>query len=186
MVVSDRPAGGMAGGDCRRLLAGGGPAFWRGSRTALKAAIGKRRPHARTGGIAPCGTLGVMWRTLLAVFGGWVAIQILVMASDEILIRIVRGQPDAGLMVSGRMAAARLLLGAVCTMIGGWLTARLAPERPWRHAAYLIVLGETMGLVYAASSVGELPLWYIAALLVVYPPAVLAGAWWRLRGATAA
>ncbi|MEJ5367896.1 MAG: hypothetical protein WHT08_06235 [Bryobacteraceae bacterium] len=127
-----------------------------------------------------------MWRSLAAVFGGWAVIQLLVIATDEILIRIAPVPPESGLMMTDRMAAARLLVGAVCTMIGGWLTAHLAPERPWRHAAYLIVLGETMGLVYAASSVGELPLWYIAALLLVYPPAVLAGAWWRLRGATAA
>lgn len=123
-----------------------------------------------------------MWRSLLAVFGGWIVIQILVMVTDELVIRLFAGQRAAGLPVPDWMAGARLVWGALYTMFGGWLTVLLAPERPWRHALYLIVLGETMGLVYAASSLGELPLWYIGALVGLFPPAVLAGAWLRLRG----
>lgn len=123
-----------------------------------------------------------MWRSLLAVFGGWIVIQILVVVTDEAVVRIFFGQRAAGLPVPDWMAGARLAWSALYTMLGGWLTVVIAPERPWRHALYLIVLGETMGLVYAVSSLGELPMWYIAALLVLFPPAVLAGAWLRLRG----
>lgn len=129
-----------------------------------------------------CATLGLMWRTLLAVFSGWILIQILVTVTDEVVIRLFAGQRAAGQPVPEWMAGARLAWGALYTMLGGWLTVLLAPERPWRHALYLIVLGETMGLVYGASSLGELPFWYVAALLALFPPAVLAGAWLRLRG----
>lgn len=127
-----------------------------------------------------------MWRSLLSVFGGWFVIQILVIAGDELLLRFFSAQDASGQPLPDRIAAVRLVMGAAFTMLGGWLTVRIAPERPWRHAVYLIVLGETMGLVYAVSSLGELPLWYIAAMLAVFPPAVLAGAWWHLRGGAAA
>lgn len=123
-----------------------------------------------------------MRRSLLAVFGGWIVIQILVALTDEILIRVFLGQGARPLPAPDWLVGARLAFGAAYTVFGGWLTVLIAPERPWRHALYLIVLGETMGLFYAVSSLGELPFWYIAALLVLYPPAVLAGAWWRLRG----
>jgi len=123
-----------------------------------------------------------MWRSLLAVFGGWIVIQILIVGTDEVLMRAFPRQYGTGQMAPDWMMALRLALGVLYTVFGGWLTALLAPERPWRHAVYLILAGESMGLFTAVTSLGLLQGWYIAGLLVLFPPAVLAGAWLRLRG----
>jgi hypothetical protein len=120
-----------------------------------------------------------MGRSLLAVFGGWILIQMLVLGADEILMRVFPGRYGTGLPMPDWMTGLRLACGTLFTVAGGWLTARLAPERPWRHALYLIVLGESMGLVLGVASLGQLPLWYLGGLLVLFPLAVLAGAWLR-------
>lgn len=123
-----------------------------------------------------------MWRTLLAVLGGWLVIQFFVLVTDELLMRVFPGQYGNGLPSPAWLMGLRLASSVVFTVLGGWLTALLAPERPWRHALYLIVLGETMGVLLAGMSLGLVPLWYIGGLLLLYPLAVLAGAWLKLRG----
>jgi hypothetical protein len=124
-----------------------------------------------------------MWRSLMAVFGGWLVIQFLVLVTDEILARVFPGKLSAGIAVEPWLLGLRLACGVLYTVLGGWLAALLAPERPWRHAVYLILLGETLGILLAGASLGLLPFWYIGGLLLLYPLAVLAGAWLRLRGA---
>ncbi|MFZ5927857.1 MAG: hypothetical protein ACOYX1_10470 [Acidobacteriota bacterium] len=124
-----------------------------------------------------------MWRSLVAVFGGWLAIQFLVVITDGIFARIFPGQYGAGLPAPAWLTGLRLACGVLYTVFGGWLAVLLAPERPWRHALYLIVLGETMGILTAGMSIGLLPFWYLGGLLLLFPVAVLAGAWLRLRGA---
>jgi hypothetical protein len=122
-----------------------------------------------------------MVRSLLAVFGGWLAIQFLILGTDAVLMRLFPGQYGSGLPAPDWIMGLRLAYAVIFTMLGGWVAARLAPERPWRHAVYLILLGETMGFVMAGVSLGAVPLWYFGALLLLFPPAVLAGAWIRLR-----
>lgn len=117
-----------------------------------------------------------MGRTLLAVFGGWFLIQALVLAADALLTRLFPGQYGNGLPSPAWLLDLRLAASFLAAMAGGWLAARLAPERPWRHALYLIVLGETMGILMAGSSLGQLPFWYLGGMLLLYPVAVLGGA----------
>jgi len=140
---------------------------------------GRTGRHDATAG--RCDTLSLMGRSLLAVFGGWLVIQLLILATDSILLRLFSVQDGSGLPVPDWMLGLRLAYAVMFTMLGGWVAARLAPERPWRHAVYLILLGETMGVVLAGTSLGTVPLWYFGALLLLFPPAVLAGAWLRLR-----
>lgn len=141
--------------------------------------FGRTGRHAATPG--RCDTLSLMGRSLLAVFGGWLVIQLLILATDSILMRLFSVQDGSGLPAPDWMLGLRLAYALIFTMLGGWVAARLAPERPWRHAVYLILLGETMGVVMAGGSLGTLPLWYFGTLLLLFPPAVLAGAWLRLR-----
>lgn len=131
---------------------------------------------------AGCGTLCLMWRSLLAVFGGWIVIQVLVVAADEALFRVSGVRTVAGMTPPDWLVAVRLVCGGLFSAVGGWLTARLAPERPWRHAAYLILIGVTLGLFTGAASLGQVQWWYLAGMLLLFPVAVLAGAWFFLRG----
>lgn len=129
-----------------------------------------------------CDTLGLMWRSLVAVLGGWLVIQFLVVITDAVLARVFPGHYSSGLPLPSWLLGLRLACGVLYTVFGGWLAVLLAPERPWRHAVYLIVFGETMGILMAGMSIGQVPLWYLGGLLLLFPVAVLAGAWLRLRG----
>ncbi|MCS7042560.1 MAG: hypothetical protein NZR01_07190 [Bryobacteraceae bacterium] len=116
-----------------------------------------------------------MWRSLGVVLAAWLLIQALVVISEMILSRISpadfsSGQPAAWL------GALLVGLNFVWSAAGGWTVARIAPERPWKHALYLIVWGETLGLFYALSSLGQEGAGRLLLLLLLYPAAVLAGA----------
>ncbi len=68
---------------------------------------------------------------------------------------------------------------------GGYLTARLARDRPMRHALALGVVGliiSTVGAIVAATHEPALgPLWYPLALVVVAVPCAWAGGRLRAR-----
>ena len=120
-----------------------------------------------------------MWRTLVAVLAGWVLVGILVVLTDSILMKVFPKDYVAGQMPPDHLTAISLITATLYSAAGGWLTARLARSRPWLHAGYLIVWGETMGLVSLALTWGQIQLWYQIGLLVLWPAAVAAGCWAR-------
>ena len=60
---------------------------------------------------------------------------------------------------------------------GAWLTARLAPEKPLKHAMILGYVGVVLGLVglVATWNLGLGPRWYPIALVVLAIPQCWAG-----------
>jgi peptidoglycan/LPS O-acetylase OafA/YrhL len=66
----------------------------------------------------------------------------------------------------------------VISVAGGWLTARLAPQRPMKHAIILGVVGVVLGLIGAAVTWNRNmgPHWYGLALVVLAIPQCWAGA----------
>ena len=74
-------------------------------------------------------------------------------------------------------------------VIGGYLTARIAPNKPMMHAFVLGALGLVASVAGAIASWNKLPelgpKWYPIALIVLALPPALIGASWRvlqLRG----
>ncbi len=74
-------------------------------------------------------------------------------------------------------------------VIGGYLTARIAPNKPMMHAFVLGALGLVASIAGAIASWNKLPelgpKWYPIALIVLALPPALIGAKWRvmqLRG----
>jgi hypothetical protein len=65
----------------------------------------------------------------------------------------------------------------VISVIGAWLTARLAPSNPMRHAMILGYVGTVLGLigVVATWNLGLGPHWYPIALAVLAIPQCWAG-----------
>ncbi len=77
--------------------------------------------------------------------------------------------------------ARALLAVAYRVVIGvgaGWLTARLAPQRPMRHAIILGAIGVVLGLVGLAATwnLGLGPRWYPISLVLLAIPQSWAGA----------
>ena len=65
----------------------------------------------------------------------------------------------------------------IITVGGAWLTARLAPEKPLKHAMILGYVGVVLGLVglVATWNLGLGPRWYPIALVVLAIPQCWAG-----------
>ena len=118
-----------------------------------------------------------MGRSLLAIVTGFVVIGGLAFGTDAAIRGAVPGVFDAG----GRVTSTAWLLAMlayvfVFAVIGCWLTARLAPERPMRHALILGALGLLFNIAGTAAMWNTAPAWYhLTALLLVMPAAWLGG-----------
>ncbi len=94
--------------------------------------------------------------------------------------------PPVDVRMSDGLFVVAAIYRAAYTVVGGWITARLAPGRPMHHAwalAGLGTLGGVGGLV-AWPQGGEAmgPLWYPVSILASAVPCILLGAWLAIRG----
>lgn len=80
--------------------------------------------------------------------------------------------------------AANLVMSAMGAMLGGWVTARMAPAAEMAHVlalAVLIVLMSLPGLLGYGESQADQPVWYIYSLPVLGVGAAILGGWLRSR-----
>jgi hypothetical protein len=121
-----------------------------------------------------------MMRSVLAVVAGFVFIAAFAIGTDALVRSVVPGAFDA----TGRTDSVPLLLFTICyvgvwAVAGCWLTARLAPNRPMRHAMILGVLGLAFNVMGSIAAWDTAPAWFhLVSLALVLPFAWLGG---RLR-----
>jgi len=127
-------------------------------------------------GESGCYTQPVL-RSILSVLAGWAAVVVLVVLTDLALGKMFPSEYVAGKMPPDRLSALSLATSTLYSVLGGWITAKLALSSPWRHALYLIVWGELMGVLSAVMTWGLMPWWYHAGLLAAWPLAIAAGCW---------
>ncbi len=79
--------------------------------------------------------------------------------------------------IGNRLALLATSYRIVISIAGAWLTARLAPEEPMKHALWLGYVGVVLGLVGLAATwnLGLGPRWYPIALVVLAIPQCWAG-----------
>lgn len=127
---------------------------------------------------------GRVWgRRVLAVLAGFFAVVVLSVVTDMVLEAIgVFPPPDKGLFDTGLLLVA-VGYRSLFTAAGGFITARLAPDRPMRHAVVLGVIGIIMGSLGAISTAGQNlgPAWYAWALVVLALPCTWLGGWLNRR-----
>jgi len=104
----------------------------------------------------PPGAPGHPWRSAWAVFAGILANFVLAGATDAVLHASGVYPPWLHPMADGLWALA-LGYRAVINVLGGYLTARLAPRRPMRHVAVLMGIGSLLGLMGVVATVGKGP-----------------------------
>jgi len=112
------------------------------------------------------------WRSTGAVVAGFVAIVALSLGTDEVL-HVLKVYPPWGQPMTGGLFALATAYRIVYTVAGGYLTARLAPHAPVRHAFILGLVGLVPGVagVGVAIAKPELgPLWYPVALVLTGLP----------------
>lgn len=118
-----------------------------------------------------------MLRSIFSVLAGWASVGILVVLTDLALGKLFPGEYVAGRMPPDRLAVLSLGTATLYSVLGGWITVKLAARQPWRHAVYLILWGELMGALSVVMTWGQIQSWYQIGLLVAWPAAIAAGCW---------
>ena len=123
-------------------------------------------------------------RSVLAVLAGFVVTAVLSLGTD-VVMHAAGIFPEWGQPMSDALFVWATTYRVAFTILGGYVTARLASRQPMRHVLALGLIGSlmaTIGLV--ATWNAELgPRWYPILLLVTAMPCVWAGG--RLRAAVA-
>lgn len=124
--------------------------------------------------------LNLEFRRIVAVFAGLIAIVILSTAVD-IVLHVAGFYPPWGKPMDNVHALVATAYRVVLSIFGCYLTARLAPDHPMRHALALGILGVMISLAgtIATWNADLGPRWYAAGLVVVSLPCAWAGG--RLR-----
>jgi hypothetical protein len=117
-----------------------------------------------------------MKRSIWAVVAG-VLFVIVVTTLVDVVLHVVRVYPPLGQPLDDPLALLATAHRVVIGIAGGWLTARLAPSRPMRHALWLGYVGVVLGLagLLATWNKGLGPRWYPVALVVLAIPQCWAG-----------
>jgi hypothetical protein len=119
----------------------------------------------------------LMKRSILAVGAGFVFIAIGSTLVD-IVLHATGVYPPWGVPIDDGGALLATAYRLLISIIGAWLTARLAPSAPMKHALVLGVIGSIAGTVALSAtwSAGLSPRWYPVALAVLAMPQCYVGA----------
>jgi hypothetical protein len=126
-------------------------------------------------------------RSIGAVFAGLIAVFILSLGTDQVL-HVLKIYPPWGQSMSDVLFLVATVYRLLYCIAGSYLAARLAPDRPMRHALALGVLGLMLSILGAAATWSHLPPlgphWYPVALVVTaLPCAWVGGKLWDVQAA---
>jgi hypothetical protein len=117
-------------------------------------------------------------KSIGAVLAGFLIVVIFSTLTDTILEKAgIFPPPTEGLFVTWMLALA-LAYRTVYTIVGGYVTAALAPANPSKHVTILGIIGTVMGCIgiYVGVVLFTLsPMWYPIALAVLAFPSVWLG-----------
>ena len=110
-------------------------------------------------------------RSIWAVVAGVIFI-IVVTTLVDMVLHLANVFPPTGEPLNDSLALLATSYRVAISIAGAWLTARLAPDRPLRHALLLGYVGVVLGLVgvVATWNQGLGPRWYAIALVVLAVP----------------
>lgn len=131
-----------------------------------------------------------MMRSIICVVAGFVVVMAVVIggtaAATELIVE--GGLEGAASRPASTLPptyfAANLIVSAMGALLGGWVTARMAPDREMLHVfalAGLIILMSLPALLgYGPSTPGQ-PAWYVYTLPVLGVGGAILGGWLRSR-----
>lgn len=122
------------------------------------------------------------FKSIQAVVAGFVAVVFLSTATDALLESLGIFPPISaqGLFVPWMLAFA-LLYRMLYTILGGYITAWLAPVNPMRHVWVLAIIGQIGGISGVIAGWNLSAHWYPIAIAVTAIPCVWLGGWLRTR-----
>jgi hypothetical protein len=116
------------------------------------------------------------FRTAGALIAGFVAVAALSIAADAVL-HAMNYYPNDGTVGSDAGLSVALAYRTAFTVLGGYITARLAPSRPQRLATILGVIGTLFAILGAVTMWNVGHQWYPVALVVLAIPSTALGGW---------
>jgi hypothetical protein len=110
-------------------------------------------------------------RSITAVFTGFLAVVVLSLGTDEVLHLLKVYPPWGEPMYQPGLNLLALAYRGVFTLIGGYLTARLAPYSPMRHVFVGSTIGLGLGIAGTIAAAGRDlgPMWYPLAVAISGP-----------------
>ena len=110
-------------------------------------------------------------RSVWAIVAGIVFV-IVVTTVVDVLLHLAHVFPPMDQPLSDSLALLATAYRIVISVAGAWLTARLAPDKPMKHAMVLGYLGIVLGLAGLAATWNKSlgPHWYPIALVVLAIP----------------
>ena len=122
-------------------------------------------------------------RSVGALFAGFVVVVILSISTD-IALRGAGIFPPLGQVMSDALLGLATIYRSVFAVVGSYVTARLAPDRPMQHALVGGVIGLGLSIVGAALAWNKVatmgPHWYPLALVATALPCAWIGGKLRL------
>jgi hypothetical protein len=117
-----------------------------------------------------------MKKSIWAVVAGVIFI-VVVTTLVDVVLHAVGVYPPWEQPIGDGLAMLATAYRVVISVGGAWLTARLAPDKPMKHALILGVVGTVLGIagVVATWNSGLGPRWYAIALAVLAIPQCWAG-----------
>ena len=110
-------------------------------------------------------------KSIWAVVAG-LLVTVIVTTLVDMVLHVVGVYPHPAQPLSDSLAALATAYRIVISVGGAWLTARLAPDKPMKHALILGCVGTVLGLlgVVLTWNKGLGPTWYPIALAVLAIP----------------
>src|SRR5436853_2103624 len=96
------------------------------------------------------------WRSVGAVVAGFVVVFVLSVGTDQVL-HVLKVYPRWGEPLAGALYVMATAYRSVYTSLGGYITARLAPDAPVRHALILDLVGLVAGPLGAIANIAKPP-----------------------------
>jgi len=120
-------------------------------------------------------------KSIGAVLAGFITVVVLSMATDFVLEALGIFPPQSAGIYSGGLLAVALLYRTIYTILGGYVTAWLAPHSRMKHVWALAILGQLGGIAGVAAGWNLSAHWYPIALAVLAIPSVYLGGWLYMR-----
>lgn len=119
-------------------------------------------------------------RSVAAVLVGLLVVVVFSIATDQAFHALEIYPPWGEPMHDAGLNLLALAYRAAYTVLGGWVTARLAPSAPVAHALALGTIGLVLGALGGIAARELSPLWFLALVALIGPPCAWAGA--KLHG----
>ena len=126
-----------------------------------------------------------MARSIAAVAAGFFAVAGLSVGTDQLFHTLQVYPPWGEPMLDSKLFVLALSYRVLYTILGGFITARLAPRAPMRHVMILGIIGLIAGSagVFVAIAMADLgPTWYPIAIAVTAFPCTWFGGALGVRG----